>query len=267
MGFACSALLAALLLARPAVIVHAQAPAIESGSMVQMLTVRVKPSFETEYEEYRTKLLMALDKANVPGSFLAYVVTSGGQQATYVYLRHFATFTQMDGIPGNTDVLRSAFGIAEATRLAKLRSGVDSVETQVFRERPWLSTKPQIFSVPKAFMQMVRTHVKAEMSPTYQWFLLGLKNAQDKIAAQPPVIRLESVDGTAFTNLALQYFDTYAERDTWPANADTLRVTYDDVQATKLQDAQAQSIVRRETWWLRYRRDLSRPPRPITSSR
>lgn len=244
-----------------------QQPQFAPAPFLQVTTVEVKATFDTDYEEYRTQLLTARNKMNTPGYFQVYSVWSGGSTGMYVILTPYRTFADMDAAPNNAEVLRNAFGDAEAERLAKLRAGVERVTAQLFREIPTLHTKPRTFNPPTSFLHVVRTEVKPGLNTSYQSYLDRLKAAEEKRAAAPTVLRLGSSTGTPFTYVAIRPFNTHAERDAWPAGAEALLLAeYGEAEARKLLDAQAQSIARRDTWILRYRSELSRPAAPTTTS-
>lgn len=241
----------------------------QSGAptFVQVTTTVVRPSMVAEYEEYVKKIGAAAAKIGQTQRVSVYQVTLGTRNFTYLSAARLANWAALDSLPSAGEVLTKAYGEAEANKIIKAgRAGVEIAQVELHRYRPELSTNFKLSDQIPAFANMIRTEVKPDGVAAYEEYVSKLKTAQEQTPNHPTQIRITSVQGAAGLFTTVQYYNRFAERDSWPNPADVLRKSLGDAEARRLTETSSRAIAHRETWVLRYRSDLSRGGARATSN-
>lgn len=257
----------ALALGVALVVVAVAFPQTGAPSFVQVTTTVVKPSMVAEYEDYVKKIGAGATKIALTQRVSAYQVTQGTSPYTYLFAARLANWAAFDSLPSVPQILAKAYGEAEGAKILKAgRAAIESTQIEVYRYRPELSTHFKMFDPIPAFGYMIRTEVKPDMVAPYTEYVSKLKAAQEQVSGHPTANRVTSVQGAANVFLTVQYFDKFAERDTWPNPGEALQKSVGEAEARRLTESSNRAIAKREFWVSRYRPDLSRGGARATSN-
>lgn len=240
----------------------------QSGAptLVQVTTSVIKPALVADYEEYVKKIGAAAAKVGQPQRASVYQVTLGTRNFTYITAVRLANWAGLDALMTPAEILAKAYGDVEAARIMKAgRSAVETTHIELHRYLPDLSTNFKVSESIPAFAQMIRTQLKPDGGAAYTEYLTKLKAAQEQTPNHPTAIRMTSVQGRALLYTTVQYYNKFAERDSWPNPADVLRKSLGEADARRVTENSNRGIESRETWVLRYRADLSRGGARTTS--
>jgi hypothetical protein len=244
-------------------VVHSQSGA---PTFVQVTTTIVKPSMVAEYEDYVKKVAAAAAKVGQTQRVSVYQVTHGTRNYTYLSAARLQNWAALDSLPNPGEVMIKAHGDTDGQRLIKAgRSAIESSTIEVHRYRPEASTNFKLVDPIPAYAQLIRTTVKPEGLQAYNEYVMKLKAAQEQTPNHPTAIRIATVQGPAFVFSTVQYFNKFAERDSWPNPNEVLRKSLGEAETTRLMESSSRAIASRETWTLRYRADLSRGGTRTTS--
>jgi len=258
----CAAALALVLIASGAVRSQSGAP-----TLVQVTTTIVKPSMVAEYEDYVKKVGAAAAKIGQTPRVSVYQVTHGTRNYTYLSAARLQNWAALDTLPNPGEVILKAHGDVEGQKIITAgRSAIESSTIEVHRYRPEASTNFKLIDPIPAYAQLIRTTVKPEGVTDYNEYVTKLKTAQEQTPNHPTAIRIATVQGPAFVFSTVQYFNKFAERDSWPNPGDVLRKSVGEAEATRLTESSGRAIAHRETWTIRYRADLSRGGARMTSN-
>lgn len=227
-----------------------------SAEFIQVLSVTVKPSGLTDYEDYIKKVVGAFAKAGAPQQVFTYQPGPGAPGYTYEFVVPFNKWAELDAFPAVPQLLAKALGDVPAAAAIKAgRANVERSETAVYRLLRSLSAA----RVPQAaLVNVIATEVEPAMAPMYEMYLAKLKAAQDQMPGTPPTLRYLSVQGPAATYVTAQFFNKFAERDGAPAAVEALRKAYGEGEARHLSESSLRAIRNRRTYVTAFRPDLSR---------
>lgn len=227
-----------------------------SAEFVQVLQVTVKPSGVTEYEDFIKKVIGAAAKAGAPQQIFTYQPSQGAPGYTYDFVVPFNKWAELDAFPAVPQLLAKSLGDLPAAAAIKAgRANVERSETLVHRLLRSLSAP----RVPQhAFANVIMTEVEPAMAPMYEMYLAKLKAAQDQTPGTPTTFRFVSVQGPAATYVTVQFFNKFADRDSFPAAGDALRKAYGEAEARHLTETSLRAIRHRRTYISAFRPDLSR---------
>jgi hypothetical protein len=226
---------------------------------VSVLTVHCKPEGAVDYEAFVKKVIAAGDKVGVTQRVVTWQVMAGGPGYTYMIATYFDKWAETDGLPSTVETLNKALGELEGSKTLRAgRSNVESTESAVYRLLPDLSTKPKAYDPPPAYLQMIRTEVKPEMTHEWERVIGRYKAASEQMPEAPTSIRRSSVEGPANTYVTSTAYTTGAERDAWPSFMDVLKKAYGEEEARNLDQRRGECIKRAEAFIMKYRPDMSR---------
>ena len=233
----------------------------QPAEFIQVVTVTVKSEAVSEYEDSVKKIVAAANKVGAPQRVYTQQVVRGGPGFTYKIVLPFSKWSEVDAWTPVPDMLVKAYGEAEAAKILKTwRAAVQHSDSEVFRLLPGLSTRPQSFRFPLAYVFVVRTEVKPELASAYELYLAKLKAAQEQAADAPTVVRRVSAQGLSSTYITSIPFDKNSELDGWSSPGETLRKAYGEAEARHIIESSLRCVSKREIFVNAYRPDLSRPP-------
>ena len=241
------------------VVALATSAAAQPKEFVQVLTVHTKPDTAVDYEAFVKKVLAAGDKIGQTDRVLTFQVTAGGPGYTYMIASYFDKWAETDAVPSTPEILTKALGEVEGARQLRIgRTAIASVQTDVYRLVPNLSTKPKAFDPPPAYLQVIRNYVKPGKVREWEHLVSRYKAASEQVAEAPSAIRRVSVEGEMNVYITSSPFAKAAERDAWPSFVDVLKKAYGEEEARSMNDERGACIERSEAYILKYRPDLSR---------
>ena len=133
------------------------------------------------------------------------------------------------------------------------RANIVSTESAVYRLLSDLSTKSKAYDPPPAYLQLIRTEVKPEMSHEWERVIGRYKAAAEQVPETPTAIRRVAVEGTANTYLTSSPYTKGAERDAWPSFMDVLKKAYGEEEARSLDQRRTDCIKRAEAFIMKFR--------------
>jgi hypothetical protein len=233
----------------------AQTPPAE---YLQVLTVGVRPSAVTEYEDYVKKVVGGLAKSGAPQVVLGFQPGAGAPGYTYEFIIPFEKWADLDGFLSIPQVLAKAYGEVPGAAAWKAgRATVEGSRNAIYRV---LRSVSAASIPPHSLAHVIVTEVDPAMTGAYEMYLGRLKAAQDKAAGNPATVRWVSVEGPASTYLTARFFGKLAERDSWPSPAEALRQAFGEAEARHLTEMSLRAVRSRTSYVTAMRPDLSRPP-------
>jgi hypothetical protein len=234
-------------------------PATDLPRFLQVITVKVKPSAISEYEDYVKKVIAAAVKVGAPQRVVVYQAVMGAPLGTYMASTPFNKWEEVDTWPSIPVMLNKAYGDLEGTKVLKAgRAAIDSAETNVYSTLTDRSTNPKNFDTPTAFAAVTRTELNPAMAPAYSLMLRKIKKAEEGTPDAPTVIRRAMIEGPGYVMIASRYFNKFSERSAVPNQGDLLEKVYGDDEARAMNETILQAVAKRDTWVLAYRADMSK---------
>jgi len=226
---------------------------------VQILTVHAKPEGALDYEAFVKKVMAAADKTAQTQRVVTYQVMQGGPGYTYMIATYFDKWAETDEQFSAPEILNKALGELEGAKALRAgRTNIVSTESAVYRLLPDLSTKSKAYDPPPAYLQLIRTEVKPEMSHEWERVIGRYKAASEQVPETPTAIRRVAVEGAANTYLTSSPYTKGAERDAWPSFMDVLKKAYGEEEARNLDQRRTDCIKHAEAFIMKFRPDLSR---------
>jgi hypothetical protein len=112
----------------------------------EVLTFRVRPGREDDFHSGIVRVTEAAEKTKWNVNYLWYVLVNGGEAGTHVLVIPHASWSDFEDKPGVKplkDMLREAFGDAEADSITKrFDASIESQTSEVIQFRPDLSYMP-----------------------------------------------------------------------------------------------------------------------------
>lgn len=233
------------------------------ADFIEVVTVTVKPSAVSEYEDYVKKIVAGATKVGAsPQTVLTHQPTLGGPGYTYEIVLPFNNWGELDGWGAIPQILSKAYGDVQGAAILKAgRGAIERSQTAVYRLLRNLSS-PRLTST--TFVQLIVTQVDPGMTSDYERYLAKLKAALDQMPGTPTTLRWVSSQGAASTYVTAQFFNKWAERDGAPAVGEALRKAYGEAEARHVLEAGARAVRNRVFYVAAFRPDLSRTPAPAT---
>ncbi|MEZ5292758.1 MAG: hypothetical protein R2745_16880 [Vicinamibacterales bacterium] len=231
------------------------------------VTVRVmQPGQDAVVADYYTKLRSAEARFGIDGLTDVYVVADGGQVPTFVTVRPFKAWHDLDEDAETRSLatLTRAYGAQEARRLsAALSAASASVATEVDRVLGGLNNwYPSPSRKPWPYMRVRRTTIKPGMERQHLALVRELRDARRRANAVAEV-RWQVVDGEGGTFGAARFFRGWQDRNLWEGE---LAAAIGDEGAARWTAAMSATVERTSTVVLRRRPELSRgAPHALTN--
>ena len=238
--------------------VSAQTP--PPAEYVTVASVKVKPAAAADFEDYLKKVNAAGLKIGLKIRADTYQVVQGGSPFEYNVVSGFQTLAELGAVPGVPAILTKALGDAEGGKIMRAgRTAIESVEFTTLRYLADISTKPRL-PIASPFFQLVQVEIDPQLGAEYADYLRKTKAAGDKFAGAPTTLRHVNTFGPAFAYLSAQPFNTWAEREKWPAPQAAMTAAFGEAEAAKLGAVNTRAVRSRNIRIVAHRPDLSRIP-------
>ncbi len=244
-------------------VAQAQAPARTTTTpteYIQVITAHAEPGHMADFEAFLRQTVAAAAKVGAPQPIAVYQAVMGAPLGTYMVVTGFNKWDELDAWMSTSAILTKAHGEQEGPKILLAgRASLESVQTDVYRLKPDLSTNPRSYVPPKAFVAVTRTELVPSMMATYDEMIGRIKKAEEARPNSPTVLRRSIVQGPANVTLASRYFDTWSEFGAFPDQPAMMREVFGEADARQMAETIGKAVAKRDLWVLAYRADLSKP--------
>lgn len=95
-------------------------PSLPKARYFSVLTVRMRPGHDVEFNQAIRMYLEAMEKANIEGGFATYQVVSGAPGGTFLVFSPLKSLAEFDAAPARDQAINAALGAENGPKLLKL---------------------------------------------------------------------------------------------------------------------------------------------------